>query len=177
MVMPGLVPGIHVLKQGRRGWHRKSGLPDFRKVASCKSGIPACSDKPGHDGLTTTSEEHTTCRARPSKSTDARTAISIVISRCRKRTSLFRQWCSPVPCMASTRTCAILPMNLHRTGSSRRRLICSGARFRARSPAPMANAPRNARNPGRKKSKPAKPISPIRSWNCRTCSNSTDARR
>jgi len=32
-VMPGLVPGIHVFtaqQQERRGWHRKSGLPDFR---------------------------------------------------------------------------------------------------------------------------------------------------
>ena len=32
-VMPGFMPGIHVLavlQQQRRGWHRKSGLPDFR---------------------------------------------------------------------------------------------------------------------------------------------------
>jgi len=33
--MPGLVPGIHVLasvQSQRRGWHRKSGLPDFRMI-------------------------------------------------------------------------------------------------------------------------------------------------
>ena len=42
-VMPGLVPGIHVfkvMKAQRRGWHRKSGLPDFRIKYCCKSGKP-----------------------------------------------------------------------------------------------------------------------------------------
>jgi hypothetical protein len=32
-VMPGLVPGIHVfdeIMKASRGWHGKSGLPDFR---------------------------------------------------------------------------------------------------------------------------------------------------
>jgi hypothetical protein len=39
-VMPGLVPGIHVLLRGRRGWHRNSGLPKFRTVRRPKSGKP-----------------------------------------------------------------------------------------------------------------------------------------
>jgi len=32
LVMPGLVPGIHVLfffVRQRRGWHQNSGLPEF----------------------------------------------------------------------------------------------------------------------------------------------------
>ncbi len=39
--MPGLVPGIHVFTTSlsRRGWHRNSGLPEFRRGK----------DKPGHD--------------------------------------------------------------------------------------------------------------------------------
>ena len=34
-VMAGLVPAIHVLqrtRRERRGWHRKSGVPDFRAI-------------------------------------------------------------------------------------------------------------------------------------------------
>jgi len=44
--MPGSVPGIHVFAYPRRGWHRKSGLPDFRiKI------VLTCGDEPAHDGL------------------------------------------------------------------------------------------------------------------------------
>jgi hypothetical protein len=38
--MHALVAGIHVLPpgiKGKRGWHRKSGLPDFRIKTSRKS--------------------------------------------------------------------------------------------------------------------------------------------
>jgi hypothetical protein len=41
--MPALVAGIHVLKIvqiQRRGWYRKSGLPDFRIILGRKSGKP-----------------------------------------------------------------------------------------------------------------------------------------
>jgi hypothetical protein len=36
-VMPGLVPGIHVLAdtpQERRGWHLNSGLPEFTEFGA-----------------------------------------------------------------------------------------------------------------------------------------------
>ena len=47
-VMPGLVPGIHVFLLSifgvhgrlRRGWHRNSGLPEFRTIKCRKSGKP-----------------------------------------------------------------------------------------------------------------------------------------
>ena len=50
--MPGLDPGIHVfgLAEGRRGWHRNSGLPEFRMIDSTSRVNPTCGDKPGHDG-------------------------------------------------------------------------------------------------------------------------------
>ena len=52
-VMPAPVAGIHVLavvQIRRRGWHRKSGLPDFRINDLGASRVnPTCGDKPGHD--------------------------------------------------------------------------------------------------------------------------------
>src|SRR4051812_23756183 len=47
-------PGIHTfLIKARRGWQRKSGLPDFRKdLFEPQVGYTAtCGNKPGHDGL------------------------------------------------------------------------------------------------------------------------------
>jgi len=46
--MPGLF-ALRARKTQRRGWYRKSGLPDFRIKYCYKSGKPDCSDKPGHD--------------------------------------------------------------------------------------------------------------------------------
>jgi hypothetical protein len=44
-VMPALAAGIHVFfvtgaLQTKRGWHRNSGLPEFRILKRCKSGKP-----------------------------------------------------------------------------------------------------------------------------------------
>src|SRR5688572_21084611 len=42
-------PRLTAVPKGRRGWHRKSGLPDFRDL-DYRSRIHATSgDKPGHD--------------------------------------------------------------------------------------------------------------------------------
>src|SRR5215813_10801980 len=51
LVIAGLVPAISLRKAvpSYSGWHRKSGLPDFRTIDCRKSGKPTCGDKPGHD--------------------------------------------------------------------------------------------------------------------------------
>src|SRR2546423_5844744 len=47
------LPGIHVLPfvdATRRGWHRNSGLPEFRTLDAASRVNSTCGDKPGHDG-------------------------------------------------------------------------------------------------------------------------------
>src|SRR5713226_3597835 len=55
-VMPGLDPGIHLLRKNALreadGLHRNSGLPEFRIIMSAASRAgPTCGVKPGNDAV------------------------------------------------------------------------------------------------------------------------------
>src|ERR1700704_4646710 len=50
VVMPGLVPDIHVfVRRLRRGWHRTSACPRSAPQSATSRVNPTCGDKPGHD--------------------------------------------------------------------------------------------------------------------------------